>query len=228
MQDHGDAFGGVTEFVNVRGNRGDALHAEIPRRHVAAELFGERQHEAAHAAVDVAIGADAGGQFRNGGNRVHHALGILRRGPHHQHRVRTDLPGHGIHVGRPVVAYGCLADRQAEQVGSLVKRGMGAFRQDDLACGDAAFLAAALPGGEHSAKNGFGAAAGQKPCCRRRPVAAGPPSSPRLRTESAERRKRFGVQGVLVQIQGRGALRHFVHPGTTVSKSCRRHGLPAI
>ena len=114
-----------------------ALDAEVPRRDVTPEALGERQHEAAHAGVDVAVGADGCGQRGDRRDGVDDALRVLRRRPDDEHGVRSDGGRHRVDVGRPVVAHGCRDDAHVEQVGRLVERGVGALGEHDLGCGDA-------------------------------------------------------------------------------------------
>ena len=76
-----------------------AVDAEVPRRTVSSEQLGERQHEAAHAGVDVAVGADRGGELGDLGDRVDDALRVLRRRSDDEHGVRTDGGRHRLDVG---------------------------------------------------------------------------------------------------------------------------------
>jgi hypothetical protein len=45
----------VAQLVNVRRNRGHPVNPKVPRQNVAPDSLGERQHEAAHAGVDMAV-----------------------------------------------------------------------------------------------------------------------------------------------------------------------------
>ena len=62
VEHHRRALRRVAELVQVGADRGDAVHPEVPRRHVVAELLDEREEEAAHAGVGVEAGARVGGQ----------------------------------------------------------------------------------------------------------------------------------------------------------------------
>ena len=101
------------------------------------------QHEPAHARVDVHRRADAGRELRNLGNRIDHALRVLRRGADDQHRVVVDARRHRVDVGAPVVAHGDLVQRDAEVVRGLVERSVGAVGDHHLGLGDAALGAPA-------------------------------------------------------------------------------------
>ena len=59
VDDDRHALGRVAELVDVGRDRVHAVDAEVPRRDVPTEQLGERQHEPAHARVDVAVGVDA-------------------------------------------------------------------------------------------------------------------------------------------------------------------------
>ena len=144
VEHHRRALRRVAELVQVGADGGDAVHPEVPRRHVVAQLLDEREQEAAHAGVGVEAGARVGGHGRELGDGVDHALRVLRRAAHHQHRVRPDGLRHGVDVGPPVVADGHLVQADPEVVRGLVEGSMGAGRHDHLGLGDAALLAAAL------------------------------------------------------------------------------------
>ena len=57
VQDDRHALRDVAELVDVGRDRVHAVDPEVPRRHLPAEHLGERQHEPAHAGVDVAVGS---------------------------------------------------------------------------------------------------------------------------------------------------------------------------
>ena len=119
------------------------------------------------------LAPDLGGQRRQLGDRIDHALRVLRRAADDQHRVRSDERRHGVDVGAPVVAHRHLVQPDAEVVGRLVERRVGAGRHHHLRLGDAALLAAALAGRLHRAEDALGAARGHEARRRRRRRGAG-------------------------------------------------------
>jgi hypothetical protein len=211
MQDHRCALGRVAELVDVGRDRVHALDPEVPRRHVAAEHLGERQHEAAHAGVDVTVGADRRGQCRDRRDRIDDALRVLRRRADHEHRALVDRVGHRLDVGRPVVADRHRTDRHAEQVRRLVERGVGRFGDDDLAELDAAFGLAAFAGGDHRALDRLGASAREEAGRGVGAVQQGRGPADHLALDRGQRRERDRVERVLVQVQRSGLLGDIVH-----------------
>ena len=76
------------------------------------------------------------------GDRVDHALRVLRRRTHHQHRLVVDGGRHRADIGGPVVGHRHRHDRHPEQVRRLVERGVCRRGNDDRAVLDAALCAA--------------------------------------------------------------------------------------
>ena len=111
QQDRG-ALGGVGVLVGVDRDRGDAVDRERPRRHVATDPCGVRQHPAADAGVDVAADPARGSGGGDRRHRVDDAVRVRRRGDDDQHG-----------------ALGRLVDRRDHRVG--VGAEVGADRDDD-------------------------------------------------------------------------------------------------
>ena len=111
--------------------------AEVPGRDGFAVQLHERQHEPAHARVDVHRRADRGRELGELGDRVDDALRVLRRGADDEHGVVVDARGHRVDVGAEVGAHRHLVHPDAEVVRGLVERGVRALGDDHLGCGDA-------------------------------------------------------------------------------------------
>ena len=157
--------------------------------------------------------AASGGQL---GDRVDHALRVLRGAAHHQHGVGADERGHGVDVGAPVVAHRHLVQPEPEVVGGLVERGVGAGRHDHLRLGDAPLLAAALAGGLHRAEDALGAAGGHEAGDVVVAVEQVGGDAHDVALDAAEARERLGVEGVVVEEHLGDRLHHRVRLGAGV------------
>ena len=215
VEHHGRPLRCIAQLVDVGGDRGDARDSEVPLGHVPAEPLGERQHEAAHAGVDVEVDAGLVGHGRELADRIDHALRVLRSRTDHQDRVLVDQRGHRIDVGRPVVLHRYGVDLDAEEVGALVERRVTALGDDHLGPVDAAFVVVPLTGGQHGAQDRLGAARGHEAGGVRSVQEVRRPGDDLL-LDLSEARERRGVQRVLVEIELRGLLGDLVHRGAAV------------
>ena len=163
VEDHRRALGGVAELVEVDGDRRDAVDPEVPGCDGVAEQLQVGERDTAHARVDVAADASLGGDGRHLLDRVHHALGVLRRRGHDQGRVGVDRGSHRRGIGSPVVADRHAHAGDAEVGGALLEGRVGAGRQHHVRLRDAALGPGPVAGGLDGHQDALGPAGRQEP-----------------------------------------------------------------
>ena len=180
------------------------------------EHLDERQHEPAHAGVDVAVRADRRRQRGDRRDVVLHALRVLRGRPDDQHGVLVAQRGHRLDVGGPVVLDRRLVEFQPEVVRRLVERSVRRLGDHHLGFGDPPLGGRSLAGCEHAAQDRLGAAAGEEPGDGVVAVQQTGGPTDHLGLDLPERRERLGVERVLVEVQASRLLGDLVHRRTAV------------
>ena len=99
-----------------------------------------------------------GGQRRDLGDRVDHAVRERRRRPHHNRRPLGHRIGQRTRIGPEATVDRDPDQRHVEEPGGLVERGVRGDRRDDLRRGDAAALAGKVAVGLHRQQDALGPA----------------------------------------------------------------------
>ena len=123
----------------------DTGHAEIPGRHVVAELLSPRQQEATEAAIDVQADAALLGQGADAIDGVDKAVGVVPRAADETDRVVVDQGGHGIDVDDEVGGERGVTHLDAEPVGTLAQRHVSGHGEHDVGHAHTTSLARLLP-----------------------------------------------------------------------------------
>ena len=215
---HRCAFGCVAELVQIDAHRSDSVDCEVPLRQFDAESGEVGKRDTAHARVDVAVRPVRRGNIGDFGDRVDHALRILRgRGNEHD-RVVVGRSAHRVGVGAPV-ATNCDPPHFDVKVGaSLLESSVGRRRQHHVGPGDCAWppgcvggsalsfvvtklvagrLTELVAGSLHRHEDALGAAAGEEAagtCWSMQPASD---DCQHVGLHGAQRRECVDVEGVL-------------------------------
>jgi hypothetical protein len=152
--------------VEVGADRRDPRDAEVPWQPFGVDVarpLQEREREAAHARVDVAVHVPIDGDGGDVGHGVDHALGVLRRRRDDEHRLVVAGLCDAVGDGAVAVVDVDPTFLEPEVRAPLAERGVGRGRHHDVAVGDALLLHAANPGRLHGHEDRLGAARRQEP-----------------------------------------------------------------
>ena len=158
IQQHRRSLERVSEFVRVRGDRGDPGEAEVEDGDRVPEPLTPGQDEAAHAAVDVQTDVTLQRERRHLLDRVDEPVRIVPRRTDDRDGVGRDVLADPADVGTPVVAHRSLDEPDAEHVRSLLQGDVRREGDDHLGIGDALLHPAPLAVDEHRVDEALGAA----------------------------------------------------------------------
>ncbi len=207
VEQHRHPLRRVAQLVDVGRDGGDPLCPEVPRGGGATLHLGERQHEPAHAGIDVAAGSHRCGQCGDLRDGVDQSGRIVHGRGHDQGGVRPDHGCHRVGVGGEVGGDRGAAHGQPEQVGALVEGGVGGLGQHDLGFGHATLGECPLPCGLDGEEDALGAAAGEEAGGLGPVEQAGDPTA-QLRLDGTQGRECRRVEGALVEVEVGGGVGH--------------------